>query len=102
LRRSIETSSDRDNTWTIVSADHSWRKSKQYDGRRDYRVPFLVKAPRNSAPMTYSRQFNTLLTGDLILAILRGEIGTQAGVAAWLNVHGKPDLPVLKQGEVPE
>ncbi|HEY3856983.1 MAG TPA: sulfatase-like hydrolase/transferase [Verrucomicrobiae bacterium] len=99
LRRSIETSKDGDNTWLIFSADHSWRKSKQYDGRRDYRVPFLIKAPHNGAPITYSRQINTLITGDLILAILSGEITNQSGVATWLDGHGKPDLPILKTGE---
>ena len=102
LRRAIEASKDQDNTWLIVSADHSWRKSKQYDGRRDYRVPFLVKGPHNGSPMAYSHQFNTLLTGDLILAILRGEVGDQASVARWLDAHGKPDLPILKQGEASE
>jgi hypothetical protein len=100
LRRALETSGLQDNTWTILSADHSWRKSKRYDGKRDFRVPFIVKAPRTDTPVNYSRQFNTIATHDLILAILHGEISNQEGVAAWLDVHGKPDLPILKQGQV--
>ena len=34
LRKRSEASGQRDNTWIILSADHSWRRSKSYDGRR--------------------------------------------------------------------
>lgn len=99
LRRAIATSGQQADTWVILSADHSWRNSKVYDGRRDYRVPFLVKGPGDGAPLTYSRQFNTVLTSDLILAILRGEITNESKTATWLDAHGKPELPVGNTGE---
>jgi hypothetical protein len=44
--------------------------------------------------LTYSNQFNTVLTHDLILAILRDQVTNQSGVAAWLDTHVSPDLPV--------
>jgi hypothetical protein len=94
LRRSMETSGQWDKSWIILSADHSWRASQTYDGVRDYRVPFLVKSPGVGQSLTYTTPFNTVLTRDFILAILQGNITSQQEVAAWLDAHGKPDLPV--------
>lgn len=96
LRRGMETSGQWDKSWVIVSADHSWRSSQSYDGVRDYRVPYLVKSPGVGQSLTYSNQFNTVLTHDLILAILRDEVTNQSGAAAWLDLHAKPDLPVTQ------
>ncbi len=97
LRRVMETAGQWDKTWLILSADHSWRASKLYDGVRDYRVPFMVKSTGVGQSLTYSNQFNTVLTHDLILAILRGEVTNQSTTAAWLDTHGKPELPVPGQ-----
>ena len=98
LRRAMEAAGQWDKTWVILSSDHWWRKSESYDGMSDHRVPFLVKSPGVSLPMNYSHQFNTVLTHDLILAILRGQLTNQAGVATLLDAGG-PDLPVLRNGE---
>jgi hypothetical protein len=98
LRRKMEATGQWDKTWVILSADHSWRQSKLYDGIRDHRVPFLVKSPGASQSIVYSHQFNTVLTHDLILAILRGQVTDQAGAAQLLDL-GKPDMPVLQLGE---
>jgi hypothetical protein len=36
---------------------------------------------------TFDPQFNTVLTHDLLLAILRGEVSDTRGAAAWLDQH---------------
>lgn len=95
VRGAMTTAGLWDKSWVILSADHSWRDSKSYDGKRDYRVPFLVKSPGMGKSMPYSHQFNTVLTQDLILAILRGEVTNQAGAAAFLN-RGTPEMPILQ------
>jgi hypothetical protein len=87
LREAMEKSGQWDKTWLILSADHSWRDSRLYDGQRDLRVPFLLKAPGQSKSIKLSSQMNTVLTQDLILAILRGEIIDQQNAAAWLDTH---------------
>jgi hypothetical protein len=87
FRTALETSGEWDQTWVILSSDHSWRQSELYDGKRDMRVPFLVKPPENGESVTYSRQFNTVLTHHLILAILRGEITNGQKVATWIDTH---------------
>jgi hypothetical protein len=87
LRAAMEASNQWNRSWIIVSADHSWRASAEYDGRRDFRVPFLVKAPGPNQPVVYSPAINTLLTHDLILAILRSELTNQQQVVPWLDSH---------------
>lgn len=98
LRRAMELSGQWDKTWIIFSADHSWRESRLYDNQHDFRVPFLVKAPGTNESTIYPKPFNTILTHDLILAILRGEITNQQNLPPWLDQHGKP-LPTLEGEE---
>ena len=94
LREALEKSGEWNHTWIIVSADHSWRYSREYDGRHDYRVPFLVDPPGKTLPVNYTEPFNTAITRRLITAILQGEItnSTQA-VADWLKANAKPRPP---------
>jgi Sulfatase len=88
IRLAMEASGQWDKTWLIVSADHSLGGS--LFGGEDRRVPFIVKPPGANNPVTYSPQFNTIVTHDLILAILRGEIASQRELVPWLDNHGKP------------
>jgi hypothetical protein len=60
-------------------------------------VPFIVKPPGANEPITYSPKINTILTHDLILAILHGEIAGQRELVPWLDEHGKP-LPTTTVG----
>ncbi len=94
MRRELEAAGEWDRTWIIISADHSWRDSEQYDGKRDFRVPFIVKVPDTNTSLDYSPEMNTILTHDFILAILRGEIKSQPDAKDWLDVHHN-NLPVI-------
>jgi len=94
IRRSMESSGLWDKTWIILSADHSWAESNLYDHKHDTRVPFIIKAARANEPIVYSRPFNTVLTHDLILSILRGENTNQQNLPAWLDKRGQP-LPTF-------
>ena len=51
----------------------------------DHRIPFLLKLPRQHEQLTYKAGFNTVLTHDLVLALMRGEVSDPRGVAAWLD-----------------
>jgi hypothetical protein len=45
--------------------------------------------------LNYSTQFNTVLTHDLILSVLQGQITNQQDVVEWLDVHSaaEHDIP---------
>jgi hypothetical protein len=96
MRRAMETSGQWDKTWLIISTDHSLGSSDLF-GSHDTRVPFIVKPPGANEPITYSPKINTILTHNLILAILRGEIASQRELVPWLDEHGKP-LPTTIVG----
>ena len=102
LRRAMETSGEWDKTWIIISADHSWRKSKRYDGQRDLRVPFLIKTPGEARSVTFSPRLNTVVTRDLILAILRGEVRDQDSAMGWLDEHRRTEPTTTGGGPLHE
>jgi hypothetical protein len=95
IRRAMETSGQWDKTWLIVSTDHSLGGGIY--GVLDTRVPFIVKPPGANEPITYSPTINTILTHDLILAVLQGKITSQRDLVPWLDEHGKP-LPTKLVG----
>jgi hypothetical protein len=97
MRRAMEISGQWDKTWLIISSDHSLGSHTLF-GQPDTRVPFIVKPPGANEPITYSPKINTILTHDLILAILRGEITSQRELVPWLDQHGKP-VPTLNVGK---
>lgn len=72
-------------TWILISADHWWRESKLYDGREDHRVPFLLKPPDGEPGRTFTGMFNTVLTHDLILSIMKSEVTNLDSAEHWLN-----------------
>jgi hypothetical protein len=100
LRRVMERAGWWDDTVVLVSSDHWW-KFYQWQGIQplteeeksatseviDYRVPFMLKLKRQRENVIYNPPFNTVLSQDLILALLRGELSTPSDVTAWLDRH---------------
>jgi hypothetical protein len=100
LRRAMERAGTWEQTTVLVSSDHWWRADfwrghpfwtaedeALSAGRVDHRVPFLVKLAGQHTARTYQPAFNTVLTHDLILTILNGQISDAAQLAAWLDAH---------------
>lgn len=77
LRRGLERARLDDRTWLVVSSARS-----RPGGER--RVPFLVRAPEGNRPTHVDAPFSTLVTQDLVAAILRGSVADSAAVARWL------------------
>jgi hypothetical protein len=84
FRAAMEKSGQWDKTWLLISADHSWRKSSGYDGRSDHRIPFILKPPGHASAISYAPLLNTVVTKDLILALLRGEVRDLPAAETWL------------------
>lgn len=101
LRRAMERAGVWDQTTIIISADHWWRsemwkrgpfwthedEAVARSGKMDHRIPFLLKLAGQRDQLTYKPGFNTVVTHDLVLALLRGEVSSPDGVAAWLDQH---------------
>lgn len=100
LRRAMESAGVWDQTTVIISADHWWRTEMwsrgpfwtredeaASGGKMDHRIPFVVKLAGQREQLTYTAGFNTVVTHDLILALMRGEVSSPGSVAAWLDGH---------------
>lgn len=83
VRNRIDRAGLGDRTWLVVtSAQARARASSSYD---DYRVPFLVRSPTARRAVAVERELGTLVTHDLLLAILNAEVDTTEAAAAWLE-----------------
>jgi hypothetical protein len=101
LRLVLENAGLWDKTTLLLSSDHWWRinlwrnegrwtaEEAAVSGNQiDNRIPFLLKLKNQREGMTYGKAFNTIVTHDLILALLRGELATPREVAVWIDQHG--------------
>jgi arylsulfatase A-like enzyme len=87
LRRAMERAGTWDEATILLTSDHPYRASEALDGKHDPRVPFLLKMAGHREGAVFDAPFNTVLTHDLILAVLRGELATPADVSRWLERH---------------
>jgi hypothetical protein len=86
IRRSLEKTAQWENTIIILSSDHSWRQSEEFDGKRDFRVPFLIKMT-DLRGVSFSKSMPALITKDLICAILKNEIRDSQSAIKWISTH---------------
>lgn len=79
LRGAMEAAGNWDRTAVIVTADHSYRKAAVRHGRRDLRVPLVVRIPGQEAAKE-SRSTNNRGLKDLGTAILAGRVRTHGAI----------------------
>lgn len=93
LRRDMEQAGLWDRTVLIVSGDHPLRYDSGpllYTSPEGAHVPFLVRFPGDERAAQYTAPLPTIITHDLILAILNGEISNPAEASGWLD-RNKPE-----------
>jgi hypothetical protein len=101
IRRDLEKMGDWDRSTILVSSDHPYRpilwqsltthrtaEMVQETGMKAYPlVPFLLKLPSQHKKVLYDGEFNNLLTSDLILQLLNGNLPTIEDTVNWLHAH---------------
>jgi hypothetical protein len=93
-------------TTVLVSSDHGLRSLMwQVHGRSIARahgpvpagasniVPFIVKLAGQSQPASFDRDISAVVTGDLALAVLSGEVKTAADASRWLDARATGGSP---------
>lgn len=100
MRRAIETTGLWHDSTVLVSSDHWWRERPRTSTPSDHRVPFILKLPGLEKGMVYERPMNTLVTKELLLKILRGELAKPEDVSAWLD-YQPADVKVYIGPHVP-
>lgn len=95
LRATMESHGTWDHTVLLVSADHPFRASQALDGKSDRRVPFLLHFPGQATAGVYASRFDTILSANLVYAILRGPVSTSAEASEWIRRRqGDRESPV--------
>jgi hypothetical protein len=87
LREEMEQAGTWGNTAVLLSSDHPFRQARRVDGKTDPRVPFLLRMPGPQEGRVYTAAFNTIISGELLMSVLRGTIRTNEDVAAWIDEH---------------
>ena len=101
LRKAMESNNTWNDTAVLVTSDHWWRVESvwkkrlvltsedqaAFAGLEDRRIPFILKLPEGGSQggTIYSEPFNSVLTQDLVLAILRGELSGAKDASDWLD-----------------
>ena len=87
LRATMESHGTWDHTALLISSDHPFRSSQDWDGKSDRRVPFLLRFPGRPNAAVVAPQFDTILSANLVYAILRGSVSTAAEASDWIERH---------------
>jgi hypothetical protein len=85
LRGEMEQCGLWDKTTVLVTADHSFRSSVALDGKKDPRVPYILKLAGQSRGERYDRLFHTVRTRALLEAILSGKLHSPEQVIGWMG-----------------
>jgi hypothetical protein len=116
LREAMERAGVWDSTTLLVSSDHGLRATAQDvvplwgDARQivdrpgiDPRVPFLVKLAGYKMPVTFNSPLSTVLSCDLVMAVLGGNIATPEDLRRWIdrNRRYEPGMPASAQTQGP-
>lgn len=113
LRAAMEASGVLDDTAVLVSSDHEWRPDgwRPFYSRdewapedapvdldtQDARIPFLLRLPGQRTSLHYEAVLNTVLSKDLLLAVLRGELVSLDAVRAWLDTRRSMGLSPYRE-----
>ena len=92
IRRGMENAGTWDATTVLFTSDHPYREAMQLDGKSDPRIPYILKLTSQKEGVEYAGQFNTVLTADLLIAVLRGEVADAPSAAAWIDRNRERSL----------
>lgn len=76
-----------DSSTVILTSDHPFREAQQLDGKADWKIPYMLKFSGQKEGFLYTKPFNAVLTADLALAILRGEVRDAPATVQWLDAN---------------
>jgi hypothetical protein len=83
LRQALEGSGLQEKTAVVLTSDHGFRSARALGTAPDRRVPYLLRL--GGAGVEYARPLDTIVTRELVGAILRGEVTDTAQAALWLD-----------------
>ena len=104
VRRTLEQAGMWSTTSIVITSDHGlrpdmWRGGYNWNeelerltaGGQSQTVPLIVKLAGENRGVVYNRSFSNVVTGDLIVDMLRGRVTTATDIAAWLDARSPGD-----------
>jgi hypothetical protein len=85
IRRSMEAAATWDRSTLLFTSDHPYREAEQLDGKPSTQIPYVLKMASQKQSTDYTQPFNAIVSSDLLLAVLRGDIADAAAAAKWLD-----------------
>jgi len=100
LRSALESAGLWERTTLVLTSDHWHRgphgrergEQEPVVGRAYHRVPFLLRLPGQTNGVVFHEPVSNLLTHDLALAVLGGEIARPEEATRWLAAHRRATL----------
>jgi hypothetical protein len=100
MRQTLESAGLWDSTSLLITSDHGLRP-EQWRGRMGWTeelerltaggqsqtVPFIVKLAGENHGVVYNHGFSGVVSSELVLAMLRGDVTTPQSATAWLDAH---------------
>jgi hypothetical protein len=98
MRRALERAGQWDSTSLLIISDHGLRPDLWRDrmgwtpelerltaGGQSETVPFILKLAGQNHGVVYDRPFSSVVSSELVLAILCGDVSTPEDAASWLD-----------------
>jgi len=91
VRRSLEEKAMWDDSVVVVTSDHELRVVDFGDKKRVAKIPLMMKMPGQKKQVAFENRFSPkMITKDLLLAVLDGQVRTPEDVVLWLNRETAP------------
>jgi arylsulfatase A-like enzyme len=96
IRKTLEKAGMWDTSTILLTGDHPLRAlTVEQPGRhpalrglkQHHQVPYLLRMPGETQGVVYNTPVNTIVTKDLLIAIMNGQVATSQQIAAWLDRH---------------
>lgn len=85
IRQTMEKAGTWNNAVVLVTADHSFRNAEKLDGKRDFRIPWMLKLPGQQRPEAYTAPLRTIITKKLLESIMAGYVRTIEQARTWID-----------------
>jgi len=89
IRRAMEKAGQWDRSTVLVTSDHGLRWYAPWHETTSPRIPYLLKLPGQRAGRPYTPVLHTILTADLIEAVLSGQIRDPDQAVSWLDARSQ-------------
>jgi hypothetical protein len=96
IRKALEQAGMWDTSTILLTGDHplrvlSFEMPQRYPSRlgikQHHEVPYLLRMPGETRSVIYDSAMNTIVTKDLLMAILNQQVATPEQIATWVDRH---------------